>query len=82
MFGLHVAVYFGSDGRMLNSPFKYLFIIGCLPSVRPLIGSIKEDRAERDVFTEEYPTPVWKTDVKNSMVSFRSRQMGSLFRSK
>ena len=58
MSEFHVVVYFGRDGRMLNNPFMCLWIIGCLPSVRPLIGSIKADRAERAVFIEEYPTPV------------------------
>ena len=46
MSGFHVVVYFGRDGGMLNIPFMYLRIIGSLPSVRPLIGSIKADRAE------------------------------------
>ena len=58
MSGFHVVVYFGRDGQMLNIPFMYFCIIGCLPSVRPLIGSIKTDSAERAVFIEEYLSPV------------------------
>ena len=71
MPGFHVVVYFCKDGQMLNIPFIYVCIIGCLhclPSVRPLIGFIKADRAERAVFIEQYPTPVWKIDVRNSIV--------------
>ena len=81
MSGFYVVVYFGRDGRMLNIPCVYLCIIVCLSSVKPLIGSIKTDTAERTIFIEEYPTTAWKTDVRNSMVSFRSWRMGSLFRS-
>ena len=50
MSGFHVVVYFGRDEGMLNIPFMYLRIIGSLPSVRPLIGSIKADRAEWAVY--------------------------------
>ena len=43
---------------MLNIPCMYLCIIVSLPSVKPLIGSIKADTAERTIFIEEYPTTV------------------------
>lgn len=63
MSGFHGVVYFGSDGQILSIPFMYLCIIGCLPCARPLISSIKADRAERfrriiEPIIEEYPTPV------------------------
>ena len=58
MSGFHVVVYFGRDGQILNISFMYLCIIGGLHSVRPLIGSIKTDSAERAVFIEEYLSPV------------------------
>ena len=80
MSGVLVVVYFGRDGQTLNIPFMHLSIIGCLTSARPLIGSIKTDRVERAVFIEEYSTPVWKSDVRNSMVSFGSGRMRSWFR--
>ena len=58
MSGFHIVVYFGRDGQMLNIYFMYLWIIDCLPIVRPLVGSIKADKAERAVFIADYTTPV------------------------
>ena len=54
MSGFYVVVYFGRDGRMLNIPCMYFCIIVCSPSVKPVIGSIKADTAERTIL--QHPT--------------------------
>ena len=46
MYGFHIVVYFGRDGQILNIPIMYLSIIGCLPTIRPLIGSRQIEQNE------------------------------------
>ena len=56
--GFQVVVYFGKDGRILDTPFIKRFASGYWPRGIPLIGVTNEESAERAVPNDEYPTPV------------------------
>ena len=57
MSGSQIAICFGKIGLKFRIPFIYRFTISCFPNDTPFSIFNNDDKADRAVATDEYPTP-------------------------
>ena len=77
----HVAAYFGAGGRLLNTPLRNRETRGCCPIRVPSISSWVIDIADRIEFIVRYCFPRSNWSDKNSRISFKGAEKGSMSRS-